>query len=172
MMMDRELLLLGFLRREQAHGYRLNEFIERDMAACTDIKKPTAYFLLDKMAKQGWMTVRETREGNRPPRRVYRLTAKGEAQYQKLLRENLADFIAAKFPGDVGLAYADDLEPQEVLPLLAERRAALAAQLAEIRQVPQHAGSLQLIVDHQVAHLEAELHWLDQVIAKFKKKIK
>ena len=108
--MERELLLLGFLRREQAHGYRLNEFIERDMAACTDIKKPTAYFLLDKMAKQGWITMRETREGNRPPRRVYRVTAKGEAQYQKLLRENLGSFIAAKFPGDVGLAYADDLE--------------------------------------------------------------
>ena len=111
--MERELLLLGFLRREQAHGYRLNEFIERDMAACTDIKKPTAYFLLDKMAKQGWITMRETREGNRPPRRVYRVTAKGEALYQKLLRENLSDFIAAKFPGDVGLAYADDLDPRK-----------------------------------------------------------
>ena len=51
--MERELLLLGFLRREQAHGYRLNEFIEREMTACTDIKKPTAYFLLDKMAHEG-----------------------------------------------------------------------------------------------------------------------
>ncbi|NTU65592.1 MAG: hypothetical protein HGB05_19875, partial [Chloroflexi bacterium] len=106
------------------------------------------------------------------PRRVYRLTAKGEAQYQELLRENLGSFIAAKFPGDVGLAYADDLDPQEVLPLLAERRVTLVAQLEETRQVPQHAGSLQLLVDHQVLHLEAELAWLDQVIAKFKKKAK
>ena len=168
--MERELLLLGFLRREQAHGYRLNEFIEREMTACTDIKKPTAYFLLDKMAKQGWITTRETREGNRPPRRVYRLTAKGEAQYQKLLRENLGSFIPAKFPGDVGLAYADDLDPQEVLPLLAERRTALVAQLEEARQVPQHAGSLQLLVDHQLLHLEAELDWLDEVIVQFTKK--
>jgi DNA-binding PadR family transcriptional regulator len=122
------------------------------------------------MAQRGWVTMRETREGNRPPRRVYRLTAKGEAQYQKLLRENLASFITAKFPGDVGLAYADDLDPQEVLPLLTERRTALLARLEETRQVPQHAGSLQLLVDHQVVHLEAELDWLDKVIAKFKKK--
>ena len=35
--MERELLLLGFLRRENMHGYKLNEFIERDMAACTDL---------------------------------------------------------------------------------------------------------------------------------------
>jgi DNA-binding PadR family transcriptional regulator len=167
--MERELLLLGFLRREQAHGYRLNEFIEREMVTCTDIKKPTAYFLLDKMAKQGWIARHETREGNRPPRRVYRLTARGEAVYQKLLRENLSSFIAAKFPGDVGLAYADDLDPQEVLVLLAERRAALAAHLEDTRQAPQHAGSLQLLVDHQVLHLEAELAWLDQVMDRFKK---
>src|SRR5512139_2641425 len=139
--MERELLLLGFLRREQAHGYRLNEFIEREMTACTDIKKPSAYFLLDKMAKQGWITMRETREGNRPPRRVYRLTARGEVQYQQLLRDNLGSFIAAKFPGDVGLAYADDLDPQEVLTLLAKRRTGLLARLEETRRVPQHAGS-------------------------------
>lgn len=168
--MERELLLLGFLRREQAHGYRLNEFIEREMTTCADIKKPTAYFLLNKMAKQGWITMRETREGNRPPRRVYRLTAKGEAQYQKLLRENLGSFIPSKFPGDVGLAYADDLGPHEVLSLLAERRIALAGYLEETRQVPEHAGSLQLLIDHQILHLEAELNWLDEVMAKFRKR--
>lgn len=168
--MERELLLLGFLHREQAHGYRLNEFIERAMTACTDIKKPTAYFLLDKMAQQGWITMHETREGNRPPRRVYRLTAKGEEQYQQLLRQNLGSFIAAKFPGDVGLAYADDLDSHEVLLLLAKRRAALAAKLEKTRRAPPHGGSLQLVVDHQVLHLEAELTWLDQVIAKFQEK--
>ena len=56
--------------------------------------------------------------------------------------------------------------------LFAERRAALIAQLEEIRQVPQHAGSLQLIVDHQLFHLENEVQWLDQVLAQFKKKAK
>lgn len=170
--MERELLLLGFLRRENMHGYKLNEFIERDMAACTDLKKPTAYFLLDKMAKQGWISMKETREGNRPPRRVYKVTAKGEAEYQKMLRQNLAAFIETKFPGDVGLGFADDLDPGEVLPLLAERHAALVAKLAELNAVPEHSGSLQLIVSHQQFHLEAELRWLDQVIAQFKRKAK
>jgi DNA-binding PadR family transcriptional regulator len=170
--MERELLLLGFLRRENMHGYKLNEFIERDMAACTDLKKPTAYFLLDKMAKLGWISMREAREGNRPLRRVYRVTAKGETEYQKMLRENLGSFFEVKFPGDIGLAFADDLGASDVLPLLAERRTALAAKLAEINAVPEHTGSLQLIVAHQQFHLEAELRWLDQVIAQFKRKAK
>jgi len=168
--MERELLLLGFLRRENMHGYKLNEFIEKNMAACTDLKKPTAYFLLDKMAQQGWITMRETRAGNRPLRRVYHVTAKGEAQYQKMLRENLGSFSAAKFSGDIGLAFADDLDTAEVLDLLSQRRAALATELEKAQAVPQHAGSLQLIIDHQVAHLGAELQWLAQVIAQFKRK--
>jgi DNA-binding PadR family transcriptional regulator len=170
--MDRQLLLLGYLHRKNMHGYELNEFIERDMATCTDLKKPTAYFLLDKMAQQGWITMRETRAGNRPPRRVYRVIAKGEAQYQKMLRENLGSFSAAKFSGDIGLAFADDLDTAEVLSLLGERRAALTAELEKAQAVPQHEGSLQLIIDHQVAHLGAELRWLDQVIAQFKRKAK
>ncbi|CAG0958209.1 hypothetical protein ANRL3_00696 [Anaerolineae bacterium] len=170
--MERELLLLGFLRRENMHGYKLNEFIERDMAACTDLKKPTAYFLLDRMAKLGWISMRETREGNRPPRRVYRVTARGEAEYQKMLRQNLATFIETKFPGDVGLGFADDLDPNDVLPLLAERRTALAAKLTELNAVPEHSGSLQLIVSHQQFHLDAELRWLDQVVAQFESKAK
>ena len=169
---DRELLLLGFLRRGNMHGYKLNEFIEREMAVCTDLKKPTAYFLLDKMAKQGWISQKETREGNRPPRRVYRMTAKGEAAFQKMLRENLARHLPAKFPGDIGVAFSDQLEGSEALQLLAQRREALAADLEQARAVPEHEGSLHLIIEHQQFHLEAELRWLDQVIARLKRKTK
>src|SRR5689334_24991696 len=109
--MDRELLLLGLLRRAHMHGYQLHEFIERDLATCTDLKKPTAYFLLDKMTRLGWITQREEREGNRPARRVYQVTAAGEAQFQQLLRENLSGSATTRFTGDIGLIFADTLAP-------------------------------------------------------------
>lgn len=54
--MERELLLLGLLRRQDLHGYRLMDFIENNLGACTDLKKPTVYFLLEKMANQGWIS--------------------------------------------------------------------------------------------------------------------
>ena len=167
--MDRELLLLGLLRQEKMHGYRLSEFIERDMSACIDLKKSTAYFLLDKMAQRGWVTQRETRAGNRPPRRVYRVTAKGEVQFQKLLRENLTHYSSGKFAGDIGLAFSDVLDPEETLACLHQRRAALVAELEAALSVPQHCGSLQLIVEHQIVQLESELQWLDKVIVQFKR---
>jgi DNA-binding PadR family transcriptional regulator len=165
--MERELLLLGLLRQARMYGYQLHEFIERDLATCTDLKKPTAYFLLDKMTRLGWISQTEEREGNRPPRRVYQVTAEGERHFQHLLRDNLGGYSITRFAGDVGLAFADALPPQEVLALLRQRAAALAADLAAASSVPRHEGSLQFVIDHRIAHLEAERRWLDDVMARF-----
>lgn len=164
--MHRELLLLGLLRQQAMHGYQLNEFIDQALAACTDLKKPTAYFLLDKLAAAGWIKVkRAAAAGKRPARRVFALTAAGEAAFQRLLRENLSAWLPAAFPGDMGLAFADALPSTEAAALLAERRAALVAALEAARRVPDHGGSLQWVVEHQAVHLAAELAWLDSRLA-------
>ncbi|MFN8492662.1 MAG: PadR family transcriptional regulator [Caldilineaceae bacterium] len=164
--MDRKLLLLGLLRQMDMHGYRLAEFIERDLTLCTNLKKPTAYFLLDKMVKQGWITQHQEQEGNRPLRRVYKITAEGEAQFQRLLRENLAAHTSATFVGDVGLAFVEALDQAEARTLLMQRRRALATDLDAARAVPKHAGSWQLLIEHRILHLESELRWLDEVLSR------
>jgi DNA-binding PadR family transcriptional regulator len=164
--MERELLLLGLLRQGEMHGYQLHDFIETNLAFCTDLKKATAYVVLDKMQAAGWVTVKEARDGNRPQKRVYSLTKLGEEAFQRLLRENLSDFVAAKTGSDVGLAFVDALPRSEVARLLSRRREALAVQLAEIEGVPSHAGSPQLLIDHQVHYLRSELNWLDQNIER------
>ena len=75
--MERELLLLGLLREKGMHGYQLLEFIDTQMSMCVDLKKPTAYFLLERMTATGWIRFEQSQEGNRPPRRVYTITPKG-----------------------------------------------------------------------------------------------
>jgi DNA-binding PadR family transcriptional regulator len=164
--MDRKLLLLGILRRHQMHGYQLYEFIDQALATCTNLKKPTAYYLLGQMAADGWISEVQEREGNRPPRTVYSLTDQGEAEFQRLLRQNLADFSPAFFPGDAGVAFLDNLDLEDAADLLQQRRAGLAKALEVARQAPLHAGSLQYVVDHQVHHLSSELAWLDQLLAR------
>jgi DNA-binding PadR family transcriptional regulator len=167
--MEKKLLLLGLLRRQEMHGYQLNEFIDNNLALCTDLKKPTAYYLLDQMAKDGWISAETEQAGNRPQRKVYRLTEAGEAAFQRLLRENLAAYSPVNFPGDIGLAFLDWLTPAESLPLLEAQKAQVTARLDEIKSIPAHAGSLRLIFSHQVHHLQAELEWLEMVIENVKK---
>ncbi len=166
--MERELLLLGLLRRHSMHGYQLHEVIQRSLASCADLKKPTAYALLERMAQRGWLTAHEepAPERGRPPRTRYTLTPDGEAAYHRLLRENLATYQPTTFPGETGLAFLDTLPPAEARALLQDRRALLADALAAASAAPPHEGALQIVVDHQRHHLRSELAWLDSLLAR------
>ncbi len=164
--MERELLLLGLLQKKEMHGYQLHEFIDNFMQTCVDLKKSTAYYLLEKMEKKAYVTCTEEQEGTRPPRRVYHLTQTGETRLLDLLRQNLATYLPAKFPSDTGLTFLDNLPTTEAVTLLQQRREQMAKALAVIEQVPPHTGSLQFMLEHQHLHLQSELTWLDSIITR------
>ncbi len=164
--MDKKLLLLGILRTGSMHGYQLNEFIESTLSTCVQIKRPTAYYVLNKMQDDGWVEEMEEQEGNRPPRRIYSITPAGEAAFQDLLRQNLASYELAQFGGDVGLAFLGEVPAKEGLDLLQQRRDVIQDYLIQTRAIPLHPGSLQLTIEHQLHHLTAELDWLDEVMVR------
>lgn len=169
--MDRELLLLGLLQRQNMHGYQLQEHIDRDLAYCTDLKQATAYNLLKQMAKKGWVSETDEQEGNRPPRKVYHITEKGESTFRQLLRENLAGHTMMRLPDGIGLAFIEAIPPHEAADLLGNRQAAIKEELAMIQHARQHGHDdtgLVLILEHQEVHLNAELVWLTKVIEQLK----
>jgi len=165
--MNRELLLLGLLRQQQMHGYELHEFINTRLTTCTDLKKSAAYYLLKKMETDGWLEQETTRQGNRPPRQVYRLTPAGEAVFQRLLREHLGRHHRVHLTDDISLAFLDALPPDEALALLRKRRTSLQADLERAEQAPGHLqGGMSLLLEHWRHHLLSELHWLDSLIRR------
>lgn len=164
--MERELLLLGLLKREQMHGYQLHEFIDSNMQTCVDIKKPTAYYLLDKMEQQGLITRKEEKEGNRPTRRVYSMTTTGEERFQTLLRQNLATYSQNRYPNNTGFIFLEELPEQEAITLLLNRQTLISGMLDEAQTAPPHSGAMQYMIDHQVTMLQAELSWLENVISR------
>jgi DNA-binding PadR family transcriptional regulator len=166
--MERQLLLLGLLRSQDMHGYQLHEAIDSHLGMGVQLTKPTAYRLLSNMADDGWVTFREEQEGNRPLRRVYAITPQGEVTFQRLLRENLANYEPSDFTCHIGLAFLDELVAEEALPLLHSRRASMEELLESTRAHGEHPGSLQLMLERQVHLLVAELEWLDTVIARLR----
>jgi DNA-binding PadR family transcriptional regulator len=169
--MDRQLLLLGLLRQGNSYGYELHQFIEDNLSFCTDLKKSTAYFLLDKMQAEGWIAEETEHVGNRPPRRVYRLLPAGEAAFHDMLRQSLSEYVPATFSGDAGVAFIDTLDPADALAGLTIRRSALTARLEHASQAPDHSGSMQWVIEHQTRHLCAELEWLDELIARVESRL-
>ena len=162
--MERQLLLLGLLLRQEMHAYGLNEVIEEKMHFCIDLKKPTAYYTLDKLATEGLTQVKVVQKGNRPPRRVYRITEAGKRRFFDLLRQNLKTYTQTFHATDIGIAFLDQLPAAEVSEYLREKRGRIKATLIDLSNATGHTGPLERVLDRNQQLLKAELAWLDSVI--------
>ncbi len=166
--MDRELLLLGMLRTNEMHGYQINELIEAHLGTSIELKKPTVYKLLGNMLGNGWISYREEQEGNYPTRRVYTITSQGEKAFQRILRENLANYRPASYLNNIGIVYLEALPAEEALSLLRHRRDNVESFRQKIHSDEEHKGGYQRMLSYHLNHLNAELDWLDEVIASVK----
>ncbi len=166
---ERILILLGLLRSQSQHGYQINEFIERNLSRVTDMKKPTAYALLDRLEQSGDIAVRIEQEGNRPSRKVYSITDQGEGHFMELLRQNLAEASPLILVGDAGFMFLEVLPLSEIVDLLRRRLASIEAQIAELVLVPSHGprSGVDLAIEHQLMLLRTDVGWLHSVIERF-----
>ncbi len=83
-----ELCVLSLLTKRDFYGYELVEYISKYI----NISEGTIYPLLRRFRTEGYVStyLQESQEG--PPRKYYKITEKGEKNYEKLLVE-WDDFI-------------------------------------------------------------------------------
>ena len=163
-----ELLLLGLLQRQAMHGYELYEFLEHRLNFLTDLKKPTAYRLLERLYVQGLVDRTVERAGRRPERMVYRLTQAGLERFETLLREQLAAGDPVRYPADIPLLFSDHLPAPDRRRLLEARASSLREYRAGVAAaVEAHTPGTtpRMVLEHDLALLDAELHWLNQILA-------
>ena len=167
-MEQRSLILLGLLMSQSQHGYQINDFIERNLSAITDMKKPTAYATLDKLSKNGYIDIQTEQEGNRPTRKVYSINDNGKEYFYKLLLNNLSSSESMNYQGDIGLMFIDFLPIEKTLPALKERLRDNKHLLEMIRQTPSHGieSGVNLAIEHKTTMLEAEVSFLEKTINK------
>ncbi len=163
---ERSLFLLGILMVQSAHGYQINDFIEKNLIQVTDMKKATAYALLERMSGSGLVTVHTEQEGNRPPRKVFSITPEGQRQFGALLRQNLARADRPIYKGDVGLLFLDHLPGQEAASNLQLRLEHLRNQIEALQNAAKHhrSSGIALSIEHQILHTQLEVDWLTKVI--------
>ncbi len=167
--MSNELLILGLLKNQPMHGYQLMERVQNVMSVCADLKRPTVYFLLEKMEKNGWVDSTKVKDGKRPTRKVYKITRKGTDAYIELLRETLKMPSKTDFQGDYAISFMDDLPQEESIELLTERIRMLRTELAEIKAIPPHQGKPKWVVEHREKFTEWEIQWIEEIILRIQK---
>jgi DNA-binding PadR family transcriptional regulator len=187
--MYKQVMLLGLLLDQPMYGQQIREVIEshHDLFA-EHIKKPTIYYQLDRLAQDGYLTVRREEVAAPGPgqaheevapreREVYHITPAGRAHFANMLRQVLRDFVPGMSEVDAGLFFLRHLPPAESATLLTERRARIAryrAQMDERIKLLNHDDAAPadpahaLVNDHLLTLLEAELGWLDRAIAQLR----
>jgi DNA-binding PadR family transcriptional regulator len=166
--MEKKLLLLGYLLNQDMHGYQLNEMLQHNPGMPITLKKSNAYKLLKDMEMDGWVVHQEEQHGNRPPRRVYTITEKGETVFYELLRNNLSINPSPEFPSVVGLNFVNMLPTEEVIQLLEHRHQTIEAKCKQLDDVSQEIRESHLAIDYLHHHYATELQWLTEVINHLK----
>ncbi len=175
-MTNAELVLLSLIAEAPRHGYELEKVIEeRGMRNWTDIAFSSIYFLLNKLVKEGYISVSaQPAAGRGPAKKVYAVMPRGIYA----LREGVRSSLANPFPGDraflFGLSCLPLLPLKEVESALQARRAALLARREELANhpalsqpgFPEHVTAM---FSYSLVGLDAELTWLDSFIRQLGK---
>lgn len=156
------------------HGYRLKQILEEEVSDFAKIKLPTIYYHLQKLAIEGHVSEMADRDGNRPEKTIYAVTKSGVSRFAEMLDEQLAADYSPEFSVDGVLYFRDCIGGDELLQALKAKGAELRSKVARLkrheaessRYIPE-AGKLgaELIFAHHLAHLEAELAWLEKCAA-------
>ena len=146
------------------HGYRIAEIVEQELGQAVELKRSTTYYLLERLAKEGYLRRNRVAAGKRPARWVYELTEDGQKRFFDLLRQNLEAPSPIRFLGDAGLAFIDALDRSEAASLLERRLAALQEDIETMRPKKPEEGPTDLLSAHKASFLEGEIAWIDRVI--------
>jgi DNA-binding PadR family transcriptional regulator len=175
---SRDLYVLGMLSRGKTYGHELMKAVHVSRAdRWVSLSEKHVYYVLQKLARSGWVTESEERDGALPPRKMYELTPVGRTRLSALLcsRALREVFLPTPFDAVFGiLAYSDVLAHDEVLSILRARREVLSCRLQEDRLdkagrtfVEKQYGYLARCLYEKVQTLlGAELNWLDGVIRR------
>ncbi len=178
--MYKQVMLLGLLLEQPMYGQQIREVIENHHAIFADfIKKPTIYYQLERLARDGYLEVR--REVVEAPgtgsahdelalreRDVYYITEQGRVYFYKLLRDALGAHTPQLSDMDACLFFLDHLQPGESIVLLKERYELVARDRTQVVQCMQDVhvqdDAHKLVNDHKLTLLDAELNWLARTI--------
>jgi DNA-binding PadR family transcriptional regulator len=166
--MEKKLLLLGLLRNHEMHGYQLNEMLDKSAGISIKLTRPNAYRLLNNMEQDGWVTYREEQEGNRPPRRVYTVTEKGEIAFQQMLRDSLATYSVPEFPGTVAINFLELLSVDEAVALLQQRRDEVVAHFNTVAEMPAEMREAHPGIVYLFRFFRSEIEWLNEIISQLR----
>nr|BFF23448.1 PadR family transcriptional regulator [Glycomyces mayteni] len=137
-MWSTRLLVLGLVRwLGPVHGYLVRRELDSwRLPGVSEIGAGSIYHALKRLTADGSIEVVGTESVDaRPARTTYKVTAKGEAEFQRTLREKLWEVSASEDPFHTAWTFAQVLSPAENIAMLRQRAETLYERVETVTQV-------------------------------------
>jgi DNA-binding PadR family transcriptional regulator len=168
-----EIAVLAFLCEGPMHPYQMQSLLRlRHKDEILALKRGSLYHAIGRLVRDELIKVKSTsRNGRRPERTTYVITATGRKEFTRVLRQIIAvprressDFMAA-------MSFLVHLTPPEALPRLEERvrhlENEIALRSAGVSAASAHVLRINLVEsEYLIAILKAELVWVRGLIAE------
>lgn len=161
------LAVLATLWQKPMHPYEIAQTLRRQgKDASTKINYGSLYTVVQSLEKHGFVEVTDVeRQGNRPERTVYGITAAGRQEMTEWMSDLVA-FPAKEYPiFETALSLLGVLHPDEVVSLLEQRLDSLEVQIASgrgaLEKLYETLPRLFLVENEYQLHMvEAEAAWV------------
>jgi len=110
----RNLMLLGLLKDGPKHGYEIIKLVDEVISAFTGISPKSIYYPLKELEKKGFVKKTVGRSGKRPEKYTYKITKKGEEEFERLLSKNLLMIQRPFLNVDLSLYFLQHAKPDMV----------------------------------------------------------
>ncbi len=158
-------VLLALLRAGASHGYDVKRGHDAWFPDSKQLAFGQVYSTLGRLARDGLVEVVETRSGGGPERTVYALTPAGEAHLAAWL--SLPEGPAERGTEELVRKTVSALRTgADVKPLVARQRAEHLRRMRELSAAVAPDPLARLARDHVLAHLDADLRWLDEAVER------
>lgn len=158
--------LLGLLERGPRHGYDLKRTYDEHFGHDRPLAYGQVYATLSRLLKNGLIEETGVEPGSGPDRKRYAVTAEGVTDVEKWLGtpEKPELYMQSALYTKVIIALLSGRDAEDVLD--SQRHAHLRAMRELTARKSDGDLADQLICDHALFHLEADLRWLELTAAR------
>lgn len=159
--------LLGLLRQQPMHAYEMYQRLVQAEALglVWHLKQSHLYALLARLEEDGYLAGTTESQGTRPPKRILRLTAHGQAAFEAWVTAPVAHGRDFRLEFLAKLFFALEASPQEAAALIDRQRAACHKWLDSLGgqegAVDTDRPYNWLVTQFRRGQIEAILGWLD-----------
>jgi DNA-binding PadR family transcriptional regulator len=162
------LAVLSCLNERPMHPYEISQTLrQRGKDQSIKLNYGALYGVVESLAKAGLIEARETvREGKRPERTIYAITAAGAQEHDEWLEDLIATPVRDYHSLEAGLALMAGLAPDDVVRALEDRTVRLRVELASVAESLRIVEEMRLPeifsieADFRHALLQAELDFV------------